>query len=105
MTPASAGERVTVTDGSEQLDGIVFDTPSNSKVIVAVVDPARGPVFRTVNPNTLTERAKEGPSDRALRLLIRRTPTPSHGAPGSAARAEQRRSGFKRGATHRPTGR
>jgi hypothetical protein len=104
MKLADAGELVKVADGGAELDGIVFDTPSSSKVIVAVVDPTRGPLFRTVNPNTLMERAKEGPDDRALRLLIRRTPPPSHGAPG-ATRSGQRRSGYTRGATHRPTGR
>ena len=41
-----------------QLDGIVFDTPSNTKVVVAVVDRGRGPVFRTVHPRTLSERAR-----------------------------------------------
>jgi hypothetical protein len=105
MKPTTAGELVNVADGSAQLDGIVFDTPSNSKVIVAVVDPARGPRFRTVNPNALTERAEEGPNDRALRLLVRRTPPPAHDAARGATRAGQRRSGYKRGTTHRPTGR
>ena len=45
------------------IDGIVFDTPSNSKVVVAVMDPARGPVFRTVHPRILDEREQEGPGD------------------------------------------
>jgi hypothetical protein len=105
MKLASAGELVKVADGAAELDGIVFDTPSNSKAVVAVVDPSRGPLFRTVHPNTLTERAEAGPNDHALRLLIRRTPPPSHGAPGSTARGGQRRSGFTRGTSHRPTGR
>src|SRR5438105_12311800 len=72
MEPASAGERVKVASGGPQLDGIVFDTPSRSKVAVAVVEPDREPVFRTVHPNTLTERTEESRSDRALRLLVRR---------------------------------
>src|SRR5947209_4911865 len=59
MEPASAGELVKVASGGPQLDGIVFDTPSRSKVVVAVVEPDRGPVFRTVHPNTLTERTEE----------------------------------------------
>jgi hypothetical protein len=105
MDPPDAGELVKVADGGAELDGIVFDTPSSSKVIVAVLDPTRGPLFRTVNPNTLTSRADEGPDDRALRLLVRRTPPPSHGSPGGATRSGQRRSGFTRGAAHRPTGR
>jgi hypothetical protein len=105
MDEASPGELVKVADGSAELDGLVFDRPSSSKVIVAVVDPTRGPVFRTVNPNALTEREQEGPNDRALRLLVRRTPPP----PNAVARGEtsggQRRSGYTRGAAHRPTGR
>src|ERR1700716_2847492 len=100
MKPASAGDLVKVADGSTELDGLVFDTPSSSKVIVAVVDPKRGPLFRTVNPNTLMERAEEGPNDRALRLLVRRTPSPAHDAARRAARGGQRRSGYTRGATH-----
>ena len=92
-------------DGAAELDGLVFDTPSSSKVIVAVVDPTRGPLFRTVNPNTLTERAQEGPHDRALRLLVRRTPPPSTDVGRGATRGGQRRAGHTRGAAHRPTGR
>jgi hypothetical protein len=74
MEPVSAGALVKVAGGGPVLDGIVFDTPSNSKAVVAVVDPVRGPAFRTVHPKTLSERTEEGPDDRALRLLIRRTP-------------------------------
>jgi hypothetical protein len=96
---------VNVAHGSSQLDAIVFNTPSSSKVIVAVVDPTRGPVFRTVNLNTVTERAEEGPNDRALRLLVRRTPLPAHDGTHGAIRGGQRRSGYMRGAAHRPTGR
>ena len=94
-----------VADGSAELDGLVFDTPSSSKVVVAVVDPTRGPLFRTVNPDALTEREQEGPNDRALRLLVRRTPPPQNAGARAATRGGQRRSGFTRGATHRPTGR
>jgi hypothetical protein len=50
MEPTSIGELVKVAGGGRELDGIVFDTPSRSKVVVAVVDPARGPMFRTVHP-------------------------------------------------------
>jgi hypothetical protein len=85
--------------------GLVFDTPSRSKAVVAVIDPARGPVFRTVHPETLTERHKEGPHDEALRLLVRRTPPPVHGAGRGGANAQGGRAGFSRGAAHRPTGR
>lgn len=105
MDAVSAGELVKVADGSTELDGLVFDRPSSSKVIVAVVDPTRGPLFRTVNPNTLTEREQEGPNDRVLRLLVRRTPPPPNALARGTTRGGQRRAGFARGATHRPTGR
>src|SRR3954467_8691869 len=82
MDPTSELELVKVDDGHRAVDGIVFDTPSKSKVTVAVMDPARGPVFRTVNADALTERTEAGPDDRALSLLIRRTWQP--GRAGSA---------------------
>jgi hypothetical protein len=104
MDEASPGDLVKVADGSAQLDGLVFDRPSRAKVVVAVVDPARGPLFRTVDPSTLTER-EEGPNDRVLRLLVRRTPPPANSGGRGATRGGQRRAGFARGATHRPTGR
>ena len=96
---------MTVTGDGPQLDGIVFDVPSSSKVVVAVVDRGRGPVFRTVHPNTVSERAEAGADDRALRLLIRRTPPPAHGSSRGGAGAGQGRSGHTRAATHRTTGR
>jgi hypothetical protein len=109
MKIPSAGELVKVDGGDAELDGIVFDTPSSSKVVVAVVDPARGPQFRTVNPKALTERAEAGPDDRALHLLIRRTPPPvpgaARGATRGAPRAGQGRSAHARGTAHRTTGR
>src|SRR4051794_26983537 len=57
-------ELVKVADGGRGLDGIVFDAPSRSKVTVAVMDPSRGPVFRTVHPDSLTDRTEAGPDDR-----------------------------------------
>ena len=104
MESIGAGELVKVADGGPQLDGIVFDTPSSSKVVVAVVDPARGPVFRTVNVNTLSARTEEGPDDRALRLLVRRTPPPVHGAARDGAASGAGRAGHTRAAMHRTTG-
>jgi hypothetical protein len=98
------GELVKVAGVGPALDGIVFDTPSRTKVVVAVVDPDRGPGFRTVHPKTLTQREQEGPDDRALRLLVRRTPAPVHGAARGSAAGRQARSGFQRGTAHRPTG-
>lgn len=105
MEPTRAGDLVRVGDGSAALDAIVFDTPSSSKVTVAVMDPHRGPVFRTVHPNALSERPQEGAHDRALRLLVRRTPPPARGDTRGAARGGQGRAGYTRSATHRSTGR
>jgi hypothetical protein len=90
--------------GGSELDGIVFDIPSRSKVVVALVDSGRGPVLRTVHPKTLTERTEEGPDDRALRLLIRRTPTPVHGRASGGTSAGRGSRGHTRGTMHRTTG-
>ncbi|HET9718541.1 MAG TPA: hypothetical protein VFP55_00530 [Solirubrobacteraceae bacterium] len=100
----TTGGLVSVAGRGPALDGIVFDVPSSSKVVVAVVDPKRGPLFRTVDPKTLTARDREGPHDRALHQLIRRTPSPTHGAARGDTGSREGRSGFKRGATHRTTG-
>jgi hypothetical protein len=99
------GELVTVAGVGAAVDGIVFDSPSRSKVVVAVVDPDRGPVFRTVHPKVLTEREMEGSHDLALRLLIRRTAPPVQGGARGAVAGRKGRAGFSRGAAHRPTGR
>jgi hypothetical protein len=103
MEPTSAGELVKVASGGPELDGILFDTPSRSKVVVAVVDPGRGPVFRTVHPKTLTERTEEGPDDRALRLLVRRTPVPVRGTASGGVVGGRGSPGHTRGAMHRTT--
>jgi hypothetical protein len=105
MQSTSPGELVTVAGDGPTLDGIVFDTPSATKVVVAVVDRARGPVFRTVHPDTLSDRTEEGADDKALRLLLRRTPPPVHGAARDGSSAGRRRAGHTRAATHRTTGR
>ena len=87
-------------------DGIVFDVPSRAKVVVAVVQRGRGAVLRTVAASAVTARADDGPDDHALRLLIRRTPPPAHGATGGRAGPGNGRSdGHTRGAAHRTTGR
>jgi hypothetical protein len=105
MEPTQAGELVKVADGGgPEQDGIVFDTPSSSKVVVAVVDPKRGPVFRTVHPDTLSERTEESPRDKALRLLIRRTPPPLRGGARGGVGAGQGRTGHTRTTMHRTTG-
>ena len=98
---------MTVTRDGPKLDGIVFDTPSTTKTVGAIVDRGRGPGFRTVHPRTLGERGPEGADDRALRLLIRRTaPPPARG--GARARwaggGGHGRSGHTRAAMHRTTG-
>jgi hypothetical protein len=99
------GDLVSVAGAGPALDGIVFDTPSRLKVVVAVVDPVRGPVFNTVHPKALSERQQAGAHDAALRLLVRRTPPPLHtAARGGSAGRKDRAAGFTRGAPHRPTG-
>jgi hypothetical protein len=102
-TPA-IGDLVRVTGSGPTLDGIVFDTPSRLKVVVAVVDPGRGPGFRTVNPSTLTEREAEGSDDPELRLLIRRTQPSVRGTARAGGDARKGAAGFARGASHRTTG-
>lgn len=104
MESISAGDLVTVTGDGPQLDGIVFDTPSTTKTLVAVVDRDRGPVFRTVHPRALSERDAEGADDRALRLSIRRTTPPARGGARGTAGAGHGRSGHARAAMHRTTG-
>ncbi|HEX3617612.1 MAG TPA: hypothetical protein VHU61_13795 [Solirubrobacteraceae bacterium] len=103
-TPA-IGELVRITDGGPALDGIVFDTPSRLKVVVAVVAPGRGPGFRTVHPETLTVREGEGADDPALRSLIRRTQPAVRGNGRNGLNVRKGAAGFTRGANHRSTGR
>jgi hypothetical protein len=105
MESASIGGLVKVAGGGPELDGIVYDVPSRTKVIVAVVDGGRGPVLRSVHPKTLSERTQEGPDDHALRLLIRRTPPPLRGSSSGAAGIGHDSRGHTRGTMHRTTGR
>ena len=102
MESVAIGDLVNIPGGHP---GLVFDTPSRSKAVVAVIDQARGPVFRTFHPETLTERQEEGPHDEALRLLVRRTPPPVHASGRGGTNSQGGRAGFSRGAAHRPTGR
>ena len=104
MESTSIGALVTVAGDGPKLDGIVFDTPSRTKVVVAVVVPGRGPSFRTVHPETRTEREAEGPADRALRLLMRRTPPPTKAGVTGGGAAARGRAGHTRSAMHRTTG-
>jgi hypothetical protein len=101
MDSALPGTLVKVATGGPELDGIVFDTPSRSKV---VVDATRGPVLRTFNPDALSERTEEGGDDRALRLLVRRTPPPTRAGSRGGVSGGRARPGHTRGAVHRPTG-
>jgi hypothetical protein len=100
----AVGDLVTLTGPGAPLDGLVFDTPSRAKAVVAVVDPQRGPMFRIVHPRTLTARAAEGGDDAALRLLVRRTPAPTRGSGQNAGNAIRGSAGFARGSSHRTTG-
>ena len=105
MTGTSDHELVTLADGSREVDAIVFEAPSKSKVTVAVMDATRGPQFRTVHPSALTERSESGPDDRALILLIRRTWQSSRGGSGPGRGAATRgQDGHSRAAMHRTTG-
>ena len=104
MESISPGDLVRVASGGPELDGIVFDVPSRTKAVVAVVDPDRGPGFRTVHPSTLTEREGEGPQDRALWLLIKRTPQPGRGGASGGESGGRGRAGHSRATMHRTTG-
>jgi len=106
MTPTPEDRLVSVATAGPVIDGIEFDSPTASKVVVAVMDPGRGPVFRTVPRSAVTERTEPGPDDHALALLIRRTPLPTRGGAGGAGGGGGRgRPGHTRGPSHRPTGR
>ena len=93
-----------VATGGPELDGIVFDVPSRSKVVVAVLDATRGPVLRTFNAEALSEREQEGPADKALQALIRRTPSPVRSGSRGGVTGGRARPGHTRGADHRSTG-
>ena len=104
MDSLRAGDLVRVADGGPELDGVVFDTPSRTKTVVAVVDRDRGPVFRTVHPDTLTAREAEGDQDAALKALVRRTPPPGRSTARGGQGAGPGSSGHKRAMMHRTTG-
>ena len=104
MEPMKSGTLVTVSTGGPAIDGIVVEHPSAHKVVVALVDEKRGPVFRTVAPEALAEREAAGKSDPALNALIRRTPrTGRGGAAGSDGSVHGSR-GHARATQHRTTG-
>jgi hypothetical protein len=105
MDSTHEGDIVTVAGSGPTVDGVVFDTPSRSKVVVAVMDPKRGPVFRTVHPDAVSERSDAGAHDRALRLLVRKTPPPARGGARGGRPGGQGPAGFTRSTAHRSTGR
>ena len=102
--PFSPNDLVSIDTGGPLIDAIVFDVPSHNKVVVAVVDPTKGPVFRTVSPDDLRERAEEGPQDKAMLLLMRRTPPPEHGKARGAKGGGHGRAGYSRATSHRKVG-
>lgn len=105
MDDVHRGDLVKVATGGPELDGIVFDVPSRSKVVVAVVEAGRGAVLRTFSPRDLSERTEEGADDHALNLLLRRTPSPARGGSRGGVTSGRAQPGHARGAAHRPTGR
>jgi hypothetical protein len=104
MEQTDAGDLVTVTVGSREIDGIIFDASGGPKVVVAMVDRERGPVMRTVELKALSERTEAGDDDRALQMLIRRTPHGVRGAARGGAGPTGARAGHKRASMHRTTG-
>jgi hypothetical protein len=104
MEPLHAGDLVKVTTAGPTVDAIVFELPSETKVVVAVVDPKKGPVLRTVGIETVSERAEDGPQDPALHALIRRTPSTARGGRSGANGPVQGRRGHTRASMHRTTG-
>jgi hypothetical protein len=104
MEQTDAGDLVTVAVGNRAIDGIVFDATGGAKVVVAIIDRERGPVMRTVELQALSERAEAGPDDRALQMLIRRTPFGVRGAARGGAGPSGTRAGHKRASMHRTTG-
>jgi hypothetical protein len=104
MEPTGTTDQVTVETGSARIDGIVADMPSAAKAVVAVMDRQRGPVLRTVLRTALAEREEEGPDDRALRLLVRRSAPAARGGARGGPAVGHGRAGHTRAAMHRPTG-
>ena len=106
MELTATGTLVTVAaGGANTIDGIVFEVPNASKVVVAVMDRKRGPVLRTVDRTALSERTDAGRDDRALELLIRRTAPASHAGGSGGVRGGHGRAAHSRPPAHRPTGR
>src|SRR4051812_19169782 len=103
MKSFHAGQLVTVTDDDGRMDAIVFDTPSLTKLVVAVPDDEHGAAFRTVHLKKVTAREDDGPSDETMRELIRRSRS-RDGSPGAGA-GPGRRGGHAGAQAHRSAGR
>lgn len=104
MEPFEINQRVSVSEGGPPVDGIVVGNPSAQKVVVALVDPKRGPVFKTLAPDALSARDAEGASDPVLQQLIRRNPGTGRGGAQSGGGAVRGSRGHGRQASHRTTG-
>jgi hypothetical protein len=105
MEPIGIGELVKVATGGPDLDGIVFDLPSRTKMVVALMDPQKGPGFRTVEASAVTPREEEAAVDKALHLLIRRTPpAPPRRASAGGSGARGGQPGHAKASMHRTTG-
>lgn len=104
MEPFDINQLVTVSTGGPALDGIVVASPSSHKFVVAIVDPKRGPVFKTVAPEELAAREDAGPQDAVLQALIRRNPGTARGGAQPGGGAVQGSRGHVRTSSHRTTG-
>ena len=104
MKPLSEGQTVTVIEGGESVDGIVFHVVSFLKAVV-VVPEGDGGAFRTVHRKALSERTEPGEHDEALRKLIRRTSSAAGGPVRGGGARPHGAQAHTRGADHRPTGR
>ena len=98
------GALVTVATGGPLIDAIVVSRPSPQKAIVAMVDAAKGPVLRPVAVTALAERGAEGPQDKTLHNLIRRSGHALGAGPHDGAGSVRGRRGHARTAMHRRAG-
>ena len=105
MEQTTAGDLVRVTGASGRVtDAIVFDATGGTKVVVALVDRVQGPVMRSVALADLSAREEAAPDDRALRMLIRRTPHGVRGAAHAGSSGAGPSAGHSRATMHRTTG-
>ena len=98
------GDLVSVTRDGEVLDGVVSHVASLLKIDVALPDPERGAIIRTVHPRVLAERGEAGPDDQALHRLIERTSGGGRAGPRGAGAKGHAARGYGRTAGHRKAG-